>query len=104
MIDLIPKDQLVDLLRKCREQFAFYERNHRTKAEGFAKTAAEYEEVASGTGGGTSPKSREWRKHEADTLAKADVNGQMVKQIDALIGPPPGAKLPDDLAETREAS
>lgn len=89
MTDFAPHHQLVAALRKCREQFAFYGKNHRTKAEGLRHKL----------GFTTDPAARENISEAAeDTDRKAAVNEQMAAQIDALIGAPGTGKAPDDLA------
>ncbi len=60
-----------DVLEGAAGQFRSYEEQHRAKAAKHAKVAVEYEEVAQS---GSSPKSREWREQEAQSLEKAQVN------------------------------
>lgn len=87
MNGLIPRELMIEMLRECREQFAFYGRNHRAKAEGtLAPSKASRDDPLA--------------KARADTLAKAQVNEEFVRRIDRLIGAPPAAKAPDNLAET----
>lgn len=85
MLSLIPRERMFEMLKECREQFAFYGTNHRAKVDKLADAH-----------GPNSPQVN-------DTLAKAQVNEEFVRRIDRLIGEPGPAKLPDDLAETSAA-
>lgn len=78
-IEMVSKEHLVDALRKSREQFAFYGKQHRDKVPKLEEQLSH-------------PLSDRDRKDIEDqvtaTRRKAAVNEMMAKMIDDLIGPP----------------
>ena len=69
-------------LRKNHALFTRYAAEHNKKADAFAVTAKEYEEIAIT---GSSPRSREWREKEEASRAKAVTNVVAALEIEILL-------------------
>lgn len=69
-LDMIPRQQLADLLLKCRNRFEYYARNHSAQADQLAETRTGPEADAA----------------VADKRTKAKANQAMVVEIDQLLG------------------
>lgn len=87
-LGMIPREQMLELLRKHREVFAGYARNHRDKV-GPLRNRVQQTKADSAT-------ETRLKQQIADTIAKAEANEAHVAEIDELIGKP--VRSPDTKA------